>query len=32
MRNMGVNEIREKFTDASIALKLAMNFFDLGKE
>ena len=23
------NELREKFTDASIALKLAMNFFDL---
>ena len=26
------NEIREKLTEASIALKLAMNFFDLGKE
>ncbi len=30
--NNNHNEIREKFTDASIALKLAMNFFDLDKE
>ena len=26
------NELREMFTDASIALKLAMNFFELSKE
>jgi hypothetical protein len=26
------SELREQFTDASIALKLAMNFFDMGKE
>lgn len=25
-------ELREQFTDASIALKLAMNFFDMDKE
>ena len=25
------NELKEKFVDASIALKLAMNFYDLGK-
>jgi len=32
IKTADVKQLQEKFVDASIALKLAMNFFDMGKK